>query len=325
MKRARIATPHNIEWVEDNTTHTPQAGEVKIKPVAVGVCGSDIHVFEGLHPFVSLPVYPGHEVAGRVTELGPGTDPTWQDAMVVLEPNVTCGQCRACKEGRYNICEKLAVMGFQTPGAMSQEFIAPTHRLHKLPKNISAETGAMIEPLAVAVHAVKLADVQNKKVAVLGAGTIGLLVAQVTRAYGAKEVEVYDLVESRKKIANTLGFKIGEDFAAGYDTIFECVGNGGALSSAIERARKGATIVVVGVYGKPATIPAALIQDWELVLKGALMYTGQDYKDAITLLTENKINVAALITHRFQLPEVKAAFEQALQRETALKVMLLAD
>jgi L-iditol 2-dehydrogenase len=324
-KRARIPQAHKIEWFDDpSLERAPGPGEVALEPLAVGVCGSDLHVFENAHPFVTLPVLPGHEVAGRVTAIGANVDASWLGAMVALEPNVTCGQCKNCRRGRYNICEKLEVMGFQTPGAMGERFVTSVNRLHRLPENLEPEVGAMIEPLAVAVHAVRLVNVTGQDVAVLGAGTIGLLVAQVARAYGAASVRVIDLLESRRAIATQLKLETGEPNESKYDVILECVGSGRALSSAIEHCHKGGEIVVVGVYGQPATIPAKLIQDWELTLRGTLMYTSLDYVEAIRLLEHGLVNTKPLITHRFKLGEVEQAFHAALEREKALKVMLLA-
>jgi L-iditol 2-dehydrogenase len=322
--RTLISNPHHVEW-----TQAPEPvlhpGEVLLKPLAVGVCGSDIHVFEGQHPFVSYPVFPGHEVAARVVEVGSGVDASWQGALVALEPSITCGRCEQCRSGRYNICEKLRVMGFQAPGAMAELFVSPIQNLHHLPEGFDAELGAMIEPLAVAVHAVALTQVQGKKVAVLGAGTIGLLVAQVARAYGAASVEIVDLLEPRRRVAEQLGLQAKSPDAAKYEVIFECVGNEKALEAAIQGIRKGGVIIVVGVYGWPATISAGLIQDWEIGLKGSLMYTFPDYQEAIRLFAGGQVQGKALITHRFALPEVRQAFHAALEREKALKVMLLAS
>jgi len=291
----------------------------------VGICGSDLHVFEGQHPFVSYPVYPGHEVAARVVAVGPGVDPSWQGALVALEPSLTCGRCEACRSGRYNICEKLKVMGFQAPGAMAEHFVSPVQNLHRLPEGFDVELGAMIEPLAVAVHAVALTQLQGRKVAVLGAGTIGLLVGQVARAYGAAGVEVVDPLEPRRRVAEDLGLQAKTPDSAKYDVIFECVGSEKALESAIQGIRKGGTIVVVGVYGQPTTISAGLIQDWEISLKGSLMYTFHDYREAIRLFAGGQVQGRALITHRFALPQVQQAFGAALERGKALKVMLLAS
>jgi L-iditol 2-dehydrogenase len=324
-KRASIPAVHQIQWIEDaSLERTPGEGEVALEPLAVGICGSDLHVFENEHPFVTLPVLPGHEVAGRITAIGPNVDVGWLGAMVALEPNVTCGQCKNCRRGRYNICEKLEVMGFQTPGAMGERFVTPVSRLHRLPANLEPEVGAMIEPLAVAVHAVRMVNVTGQDAAVLGAGTIGLLVAQVARAYGAASVRVIDLLESRRAIATQLGLESREPSEDKFDVILECVGSGRVLAGAIESCHKGGEIVVVGVYGQPATIPAKLIQDWELTLRGTLMYTSLDYVEAIRLLEHNLVNTKPLITHRFKLSEVEQGFHQALKRDVALKVMLLA-
>lgn len=320
--RTLISNPHQIAWI-DAPEPTVQAGEVLIKPLAVGICGSDIHVFEGQHPFVSYPVYPGHEVAARVVEVGAGVDASWKGAMVALEPSITCGRCEACRTGHYNICESLKVMGFQTSGAMSDFFSVSTQYLHRLPENLDAETGAMIEPLAVATHAVALVPVQGRKVGVIGAGTIGLLVAQSAKAYGAASVEIIDLLESRRKVAMAVGLEAKAPDNAKYDVIFECVGVEKALESAIQGIRKGGNIVVLGVYGKPVAITAGLIQDWEIGIKGSLMYTYHDYHEAIRLLANGQVQTTPLITHRFGISEVEKAFHAALERQSALKVMLL--
>jgi len=318
-----ISSPHQVAWVQAPEP-VLNPGEVLLKPLAVGICGSDIHVFEGQHPFVSYPVYPGHEVAARVVALGSGVDASWKGALVALEPSITCGRCEACRSGHYNICENLKVMGFQAPGAMAEHFVTPTQYLHHLPESLEPELGAMIEPLAVATHAVALTVVQGHKVGVLGAGTIGLLVAQVARAYGAASVEIVDLLETRRKVAEGLGLPAKAPDQAKYDLIFECVGSEKALEAAIQGIHKGGSIIVLGVYGKPASITAGLIQDWEIGLKGSLMYTYRDYQEAIRLLAGGQVQVKPLITHRFALAEVETAFQAALEREKALKVMLLA-
>ncbi|MDX2005569.1 MAG: alcohol dehydrogenase catalytic domain-containing protein [Meiothermus sp.] len=319
--RTLISSPHRIAWI-DAPEPSLGAGEVLLKPLAVGVCGSDLHVFEGQHPFVGYPVYPGHEVAARVVETGPGVDAAWRGALVALEPSITCGDCAACRGGRYNICESLQVMGFQAPGAMAEAFVTRPRFLHRLPEGFDAELGAMVEPLAVAVHAVLLSEVRGRKVGVLGAGTIGLLVAQVAKAYGAAGVEAVDLLDSRRNLAESLGVQAKLPDSAKYDTIFECVGTERALEAAIQGVRKGGNIIVLGVHGRPAALSVGLIQDWEIGIKGSLMYTYRDYQEAIRLFANGQVQGKPLVTHRFALSEVGRAFAAALERQTALKVML---
>ncbi|WP_347708846.1 alcohol dehydrogenase catalytic domain-containing protein [Meiothermus sp. CFH 77666] len=320
-RRLTLQGPHHLAWVEEPYP-TPGPGEALLKPLAVGVCGSDLHVYEGLHPFVRYPVYPGHEVAAQVLAVGPEAEPGWVGARVALEPSLTCGHCPQCRSGRYNICQNLRVMGFQAPGAMSSVFVAPIEKLHRLPETLSAEQGAMVEPLAVAVHAVALTAVQGREVAVLGAGTIGLLVGQVAQAYGAASVEVVDPLEPRRRFAEELGLRSKSPDASHYEVIFECVGNEKALEGAIQACHKGGEVVVAGVFGRPACISAGLVQDWELTLRGSLMYTFRDYQEALRLLAQGCVRVEPLITHRFPLGEAQEAFAAALRREEAVKVIL---
>ncbi|WP_027881803.1 zinc-dependent alcohol dehydrogenase [Meiothermus rufus] len=317
-----IPEPHQVIWA-DAVEPIPGPGEVLLRPLAVGICGSDLHVLEGQHPFVRYPVYPGHEVAAEVVALGPGVEAEWLGARVALEPSLTCGCCNACRSGRYNICENLKVMGFQAAGAMAERFVSPVRNLHRLPPGLSPEAGALVEPLAVAVHAVTLTSVAGRRVAVLGAGPIGLLVAQVAQVYGATEVSLIEPSPTRRARAEALGLAAQPQAADRYEVLFECVGHERALEAAIKSACKGAQIVVVGVYGQPTCISAGLIQDWELGLKGSLMYTYHDYCEALRLLAQQKVDVTSLVTHRFALEQVAEAFKTAQQRDQALKVLLL--
>lgn len=318
-----IREPHHVEVFDDQIPQ-PNAGEALIRVKAIGICGSDLHTLEGLHPFVSYPVLPGHEIAGIIEQVGAGVDVGLVGKMVALEPSLVCGTCRNCRAGRYNICENLKVMGFQTPGAMTELFATPVDRLHFLPDGATFTLGAFVEPTAVAVHAARLpGSLKGRDVAVIGAGTIGLLVAQVARAYDAASVTIVDLDASRRAIAEKLGLKAVEALPKNsVDVAFECVGVEAALRSAILAGRKGATIVIVGVFGKDASIPAGLIQDWELHLMGSLMYVRDDYVEAIRLLANKQIRIDEIVTHRYPLGEAAQAFETAIQRGGALKVIL---
>jgi len=284
-------------------------------------------VLAGHHPFVSYPVLPGHEIAAEVVAVGADADAAWIGARVALEPSLACGTCRHCRAGRYNICEHLRVMGFQAPGGMADAFLAPLDRLHRLPDALSATAGALVEPVAVATHAIRLAEegaapLEGRNVAVIGAGTIGILCAQVARAAGAT-VTVADLDAARREMAGGFGFSaassLGED---GFDVVFECVGVEGALRGAIDASRKGATVMVVGVYGSDPKIQAALIQDWELRLQGSLMYTAEDYEEAIRLLADGSIDAERMVTSEHPLADVGRAFEIAAAGGASLKVLL---
>lgn len=170
MVQQIMTKPGTIEFRE---IEIPKAGEgqVLIRIERIGICGSDIHVYHGEHPFTSYPVTQGHEVAGEVVEVGGAVDGFTVGQKVTIEPQVYCGKCYPCRHGKYNLCEELKVMGFQTTGTASEYFAVDASKVTLLPEEMSFEEGAMIEPLAVAVHAVKqMGDVRGMKVAVLGAG-----------------------------------------------------------------------------------------------------------------------------------------------------------
>ncbi|MEL6407196.1 MAG: alcohol dehydrogenase catalytic domain-containing protein [Chloroflexota bacterium] len=323
MKRVNIPEPHTLKLVEIDP---PQVApdEVLLSVKAIGICGSDLHTYEGLHPFVSYPVLPGHEVSGEIIKVGANVDESLLGRKAVIEPSIADGKRPKFEPGRYNIASNLRVMGFQTPGAMSELFALPQDRIHLLPDDFSHQQGAFVEPAAVAVHGVRLAgNIAGLDVAVIGAGTIGLLVAQVAQAYGAASVTIADLAPERRAIAEGLGLHAVESLAEqSFDVVAECVGVQATLQSAIYASRKGATVLVLGVFGSDVAIPAGLIQDWELRLLGSLMYVGDDYREAIRLLAKGDIQIDSLITHQFPLSDVQEAFDTALQRGSALKVLL---
>lgn len=321
-RRAVVRAPHRIE-LEEHDVRDPGSGEVLLRTLAVGICGSDLHVLEGAHPFVTLPVFPGHEIVAEVEAVGEGAD-AWRDRRVVLEPSLVCGTCRNCRSGRYNICETLAVMGFQVPGGMGERFLAPADRLHALPDSMSLDAAVLVEPVAVATHAVRIVGpVDGRDVAVVGSGTIGLLCAQVARAGGASSVVVSDIDSGRRTLAEDFGFEAREELAPkSADVTFECVGVEGALRTAIASSRKGANVAVVGVYGADPRMQAGLVQDWELTLQGCLMYTAEDYREAIRLLEVGAIDVGRMISARYPLGDVEAAFERAAGRGDVLKVVI---
>ncbi len=323
MKRVIIPEPHHLKLIEDDKPQ-PQVGEVLLGIKTVGICGSDLHVFEGHHPFVSYPVLPGHEVSGEIIAVGKGVDAALIGKKAVIEPSLPGAGRPRFEPGRYNIAADLKVMGFQAPGAMAEYFALPYDRIHLVPDDFSHDLGASVEPTAVAVHGVRLAgNIAGLNVGVIGAGTIGLLVAQVCRAYGAASVTVAEFDESRRDIASGLGLEAVTKLTEGaYDVVIECVGLEATMQSAILSCAKGATVIVMGVFGKNVSIPVGLIQDWELRVLGSLMYVGDDYREAIRLLAVGQVRVDTLITHRFPLAQAPEAFDTALRRGSVLKVLL---
>ncbi len=314
-----------------------KANQIKVKMKCIGVCGSDIHVNHGKHPYTSYPVVQGHEVSAVVEEVGKDVTNVKVGDAVTIQPQVVCGKCYPCTHGMYNDCEELKVMGFQTTGMASEYFVVDAEKALKLPDGMSFEHGAMIEPLAVAVHAVRrYGDVKGKGVLVLGGGPIGNLVAQTAKAMGASkvllsELSAYRLATAEKCGINTVNPKekdlkeaiiecFGKD---GADVVFECIGINATMKQAIEYARKGSDIVVVGVFADLGTINMGFIQDHELRLIGTAMYRVEDYQKAIELVKKGLIEFNALITHRVQFMDYPTAYQIIdEQKDKAMKVII---
>lgn len=320
----------------------PAAGpdQIKVKMKRIGVCGSDIHVYHGKHPYTSYPVIQGHEISAEVVETGSAVADFKIGDKVTIQPQVVCGKCYPCTHGMYNACEELKVMGFQTTGMASEYFVTEAAKALKLPENMSYDEGAMIEPLAVAVHAVRrYGDITGKKVLVLGGGPIGNLVAQTAKAMGAEKVLLSEISNARLETAKKCGIEVvkptekdlleaiievlGKDKA---DVIFECIGINETMKQAIEYARKGSDIIVVGVFANLGTINMGFVQDHELRLIGTAMYRVEDYIKAIELTGAGLIKLDALITHTVRFADYPKAYEIIEQyKDKAMKVMITFD
>lgn len=312
--------------------------QVLIKIQKIGVCGSDIHVYHGEHPFTSYPVTQGHEVSGEIVEMGSNVGALYKGQRVTIEPQVFCGECYPCRHGKYNLCEELKVMGFQTTGTASEYFAVDAAKVTPIPQDMNFEEGAMIEPLAVAVHAVKqFGDVKGMRIAVLGAGPIGNLVAQTAKGLGAEKVMITDVSEWRLSKAADCGIDtcintgkkdFGEAMLEAFgpdraDVIYDCAGNNITMGQAIKYARKGSVIVLVAVFAGMAEVDLAVANDHELDIKSSMMYRHEDYVDAIQLVNEKKVQLKPLISNTFSFRDYQKAYEYIdANQETTMKVII---
>lgn len=340
MKQALMTAPGKIEF-RDVPTPELAPHQVLVRMKKIGVCGSDIHVFHGKHPYTSYPVVQGHEVSGLVEKAGPAVKGFSAGDPVTFQPQVTCGKCYPCTHGQYHICDQLKVMGFQTTGAASELFAVDADKVLHLPAGLSLEHGAMMEPLAVAVHALgRGGGAAGKKVLVLGAGPIGNLVAQAAQGMGASDVLLTDVSEYRLELAAKCGVPKGvntakADLAAEVkrrfgdgkaDLILECVGFQKTIEQAVAVARKGTDIIVVGVFGDKPTVDMGVVQDRELRLIGTLMYQAPDWHAAIDLVEAKKVNLEPLITDRYPFDRYLDAYKHIdANREKSMKVMISVD
>ncbi len=337
MLQAVMTNPGQI-IIRDVRKPSVAPDEVLIEVKRIGVCGSDIHVYHGLHPYTSYPVVQGHEVSGIVAGVGSRVQGFAQGDRVIFMPQVTCGECYPCRHGLYHICDNLKVMGFQTSGAAQEFFPVRAEMVLKMPASISLDQAAMIEPVSVAVHALSRAGgVQGKKVVVLGAGTIGNLTGQVALSSGAGAVLITDISDYKLDKArqcglvntvNTAHQDLGQAILGTFgpekaDLILECVGAQPTITQAVSNARKGSTIVVVGVFGKKPEVDLGLVQDRELSLLGTLMYQKQDFERAIDLVAAGKLCLDQMVTHRFPFQRYLDAYE-AIEASQGhyLKVMI---
>ena len=339
MRQQVMTEPGKIIFQE---VPVPEMGakDIKIKMEKIGVCGSDIHVWHGKHPYTSYPVTQGHEVSATVVDKGADVEGFEIGDLVTVMPQVVCGKCYPCTHGMYNDCENLKVMGFQTTGMASDYFVVDADWALKLPENLSPDLGACIEPLACGVHAVRrFGDVTGKKCVVMGGGTIGNLVGQALKALGAEKVLLSEVSACRLEKAKEVGLTVNnpteqplqdairDEFGPdGADVIFECIGNGKTLTQAVEIARKGSTVIVMGVVADPYPINMGFVQDHEISLIGTAMYRVEDWRESIDLVNRGLINLDTLITHHIPFSQYEEAYHLIdRERDKAMKVMIDMD
>ena len=340
MRQAVMSAPGQIEHRQVPAPN-PEAGEVLLRVRRIGVCGSDIHVWHGKHPFTSYPVVQGHEFSATVEQAGPGVSDLRLGSTVTVRPQLVCGECASCLRGDYNICNNLRVQGFQASGCAQDLIIAPRDRIVPLPDTMSYEQGALVEPVAVAAHSTARAgDLRGLSVAVLGAGTIGNLVAQAARCRGASRVLISDTSQFRLEKAKECGIdatcnvrdeklnaavrRVFGDSA--FDVAFEAAGSELALDDAIQNVRKGGKIVAVGVFEQRPRVDISVLGDRELSLIGTLMYKQQDYEQAVEWIASGAIRTGPLVTKHFPFDQFAQAYEFIEQQaDKTLKVMIDVD
>lgn len=328
-RRIVVTAVESME-LRDEPVPTPAAGEVRVRTTYIGVCGSDTHAFHGRHPFIPIPYLPGHEATGVVEELGSGVTTVAVGERVVVEPTLPCWHCKQCRSGSENLCENLEFFGCGYPqGGMADRFVIRADRLHVIPDDIDDLAAALIEPLSTPVHAGRIAGpLRGKAVAVLGAGTIGLLMLAVARWSGAAKVVVTDPLPAKRDIALRLGADAVVDALApdvvaqvrsalgeSADVVFDCVAVKSTTLAAIEMALKGGTVVVVGVPSADFEIPIRILQDQQVRLQGSATYVPQDYATAMEIIASGQVRPEDFVTGRFPLEQAEEAFAASTSGE----------
>ena len=336
MKQAYISHPETILFREVETP-TPGPDEVLIRISRIGICGSDLHVFKGKHPLVEFPLVQGHEFSGYVEALGKNVaDPSLGD-LVTVQPAIGCGECERCKEGYIARCENLSFIGGALPGAGSEYLAVPARHIVRIPEGISPDQAAMTEPLAVAVHGVdQTPPLGGKDVLIVGGGTIGNLIAQMSLLSEPRRLIVAERVAFRRKILSDLSIEVIEPLSDAPieeqvadlmgkqpDVCFECAGTASALNACIRATRRGGDVVVLGVYEDNPKTEMILVQDKELTLTGSLMYTWDDFHGAIGLMERQKVSLEPLITHHVSFDNWIEGYRLLVQHpDETLKVIV---
>lgn len=315
-----VGQPLVVESVPDPE---PAADQLVVKVGYCGICGTDLHSTREGEATVDSGCILGHEFVGEVAEVGADLKSAWQvgDRVCSL-PFLGCGHCVACANGRPFECASVQLTGLQVPGGFAEYVKTGALETLRLPDGLALESAALIEPLAVALHAVRVANMQaGQRVLITGAGPIGLAVALWARTLGARDVVISEFAESRRALATKLGATAVVDPAGDLleqftdasggepDMIFECVGAPGLLQQCVEIAPRHCTLVPVGVCEQPDTFMPFLALVKELRFQFAIAYTRDDFETVIAMLGQGRIDASDMITDIVSLEEMPEAFE----------------
>jgi (R,R)-butanediol dehydrogenase/meso-butanediol dehydrogenase/diacetyl reductase len=315
--------------VGECTPVPPDKGQVQLKVSYCGICGTDLHIYHGvMDRRVTFPQIMGHEVSGMVAAIGDGVGGFSIGDPVVVMPLDPCGNCPACQAGHSHICQNLKFLGIDTPGAFQSYWTVPAHTLHHLPNNLSLIHGAMIEPLAVACHDVRLGEVKaNEYVVVLGGGPIGILIALVAKQVGAR-VLVSEINPFRLELTQQLGLDTlnplenDQTNDTGADVVFEVTATGAGAEVMTQLPRTRGRIVIVGIFGQPVPVDLFRFFWRELKLQGARVYEHQDFERAIQLAAAGTIPLDQIITDIRPLGELETGFKQMESGGQVMKILL---
>ncbi len=313
---------------------TSKAGEALLRVRRVGICGTDLHIYQGhLDHRVPRGGIIGHETFAEVVEAPPGSGFTKADR-VVVEPVLSCGACRACRMGAGYLCYHLKVLGVDVPGGMQDYWAVPTARLLKVPDSLSDDHAALVEPLAVATHDVSRAQVKaGDAVVVFGGGPIGCLIALVCRHRGAR-VQVAEINPFRLDMLRGFGLDtIGPDQDVvravndwtngdGADVAFEVTGNSAAVRVMTDVVRVWGTVSVVAIHAEPMPVHLYPMFARELTMHGSRLYTRAAWEEAIRLASTGAVPVGPLVSRRIPLEDLQKGMEEALGGGPVMKVLV---
>jgi L-iditol 2-dehydrogenase len=340
--KSLLLTDYNHLEIVDQPMPVCGPDEVQVRVEACGICGSDVHGYDGSSGRRIPPIVMGHEAAGTVAAFGSEVQGLTKGDRVTFDSTVYCGSCEYCARGEMNLCDHRQVIGvscadFSRAGAFAEYVVVPRHIVYPLPETISFQEAAMLEAVSVALHAVRVSQVaQGETALVIGAGMIGLLILQAARAAGYARVIIADIDATRLNLAKQVGAKeilhcSGNELVVevlrhtdgrGVDAAFEAVGRNEAVAAAIDCTRKGGTVTLVGNIQPEVTLPLQKVVTRQLRLQGSCASAGE-YPEAIDLVANGMIRVKPLISAVAPLDEGPQWFKRLHAREPNLMKVIL--
>jgi L-iditol 2-dehydrogenase len=339
---ALVLTEYNRLELLDRPRPVPGPGELLVRVAACGICGGDVHGFDGSSGRRIPPLVMGHEAAGTVAEVGSGLQQFNVGDRVTFDSTIYCGECRFCKRGEMNLCDRREVLGvscgdYRRDGAFADYVLVPERIVYKLPDAMPFEEAAMLEAVSVALHAVAVSNLRGGETAlVIGAGMIGLLTLQAARAAGCSRVFIADVDATRLELARQLGATealqlTGSELVrrcqeltegAGVDVVLEAVGRDETISTGIDAVRKGGTVTLIGNITPEVKLPLQKVVSRQLRLQGTAASCGE-YPQAIEMITKGTMLVKPLITAVAPLNEGANWFRRLYAHEPGLMKIVL--
>ena len=339
MKR-NMAVVTSADHVSYQQSDIPELApnQVLIKTSYASVCGSDLHLYHDVHPYVKAPCTIGHELAGRVVETGKQVKELKTGDLVAPEPVLVCGACEYCLGGNYHMCRNISFQYRKGQAGFTDYFVVDERWAHKVPESVGDKAAALLEPLSVAVHGAKKAgSLLGKTVVIYGAGAIGTLTALVCRLQGASKIWLVDRNDNKLKISarltnaesiNNMNCSpptvIAEATGGiGCDAAIECTGHEACAAEALECVRKMGTVVQMGISsGNFTNYPYSKILQKEIRLQGSQGYCF-DFQTSLALLNTGNVDLSSFITHDFSWEDIEKAFELAANPQTdSMKIVL---
>jgi len=325
MKAAVITAPGEIA-IEEVADPTPGDNDVVVEVAAVGICGTDLHIFEGEFA-PKLPIVPGHEMSGTVVAVGKSVTEVKIGDAVAIDPSLHCGECFYCRRARGNLCENWNALGVTYPGAAAQFLLSPKKNIHKLPKNVDLKSAALIEPLSCAVRGFdQLPRNPGSHYLIYGSGTMGLMMAEMAKVNGAASVSIVDLNQDKLKTAKALGFtnlaKSADEFdqPRGFDVVIDCTGVTEAIKDGLKHVMPGGTFLQFGVANKDAKVEIEpfWVYNKEITIVGSMAVL-HSFDRAVELFASGVLNVDVMISDRYSLEnyaDALTAFKSGKGRKT---------